>query len=551
VKRCKECAVSTEDACYELVIEIDAPAEVIMTTNLQAVIGSKSQVKSHSFTRKNQANCFAFACVRTSFLGSVLMVFLACQAHAYHKTNRPERMAAHVTSDGGGWTVVYGKEFAHADYIQLGAALVADVYGGYGSATAAYFKSFVDQTIQTFAREASQKSPALAGQLTSALTPDKLFSALKASYNSGARSVRVQISGVDMEVSYATYNRSECTQRPGYCARNEIGLPFSVASLGIKCAEYVPTKEVCLPTPNTYQPYIRFRIYGANSSSIPVAGGSTVPARSAQEYLPTATQSQPINNASYQGSSVDMILKEHQQKIEADRLRLENAKYVNEQDVKLRNQQLEQEQLAKQQRREAKAQRKDEMTSTLVTSGIELLTSLINRPSQQPTQSQSSTDSPQTPIATPTGYAQPQPGYAQAPYPYPQPQPGYAQAPYPYPQPQPGYPQAPYPYPQPQPGYAQAPYPYPQPQPGYPQAPYPYQQPQPAYQQTTAIQITNTSAHLEQEIQFRFSLQIDRSCSQNSMIIKATSGLTTCAFPRPPYQAGRYLFNGQTLDPMR
>jgi hypothetical protein len=57
-------------------------------------------------------------------------------------------------------------------------------------------------------------------------------------------------------------------------------------------------------------------------------------------------------------------------------------------------------------------------------------------------------------------------------------------------------------------------------------------------------------APLEQEIKTRLGLDIDPTCARSSLIIKAMNGQTVCAFPRPPYIAGRYFYNGQILTPM-
>ena len=189
----------------------------------------------------------------------VFSAILTLPSQAYHKTNKFERKAAHANSEGGGWTVIYGKEFTHNDYLALGAALAADIYGGYGSATSAYLKQYAEQTRQQILVEIARKAPQLLPTLANELSLTKLLSALKLSYDSNGRTIQIGSNGINIEVSYATYNRSECTERPGYCAKNAAGLPFSWKAAGIKCEKYVPAREACISTPNTYQPYIRFR----------------------------------------------------------------------------------------------------------------------------------------------------------------------------------------------------------------------------------------------------------------------------------------------------
>jgi hypothetical protein len=221
-------------------------------------------------------------CYPKTFAGRVLgalifFLILSGQAQAYHKTNKFERQAAHANSDGGGWTVIYGKEFTHNDYLALGAALAADIYGGYGSATSAYLKQYADQTRQQILSEITRRAPQLLPTLSNELSLMRLLSALKLSYDSNGRTIQIGSNGINIEVSYATYNRSECTERPGYCAKNAAGLPFSWKAAGIKCEKYVPTREACISTPNTYQPYIRFRF------------GNVAPQRQATSYPPQSS----------------------------------------------------------------------------------------------------------------------------------------------------------------------------------------------------------------------------------------------------------------------
>jgi hypothetical protein len=156
------------------------------------------------------------------------IVALPEKASAYHETNRPdvERSLAE-----GGWIVAYSKEFSHDEYIKLSAALAGDALGGSGSVTSAYFANFARESLQRIISSAKAKAPQTAEALARDLTLEKLLSAIRTSFN--GKQVGLSVAGMRLEVGRATYNRRECLKVFG--------------------------RKKCVSTPNTYQPYIRFK----------------------------------------------------------------------------------------------------------------------------------------------------------------------------------------------------------------------------------------------------------------------------------------------------
>jgi hypothetical protein len=151
-------------------------------------------------------------------------------AYAYHQTNKPE-VKANLEKDG--WIVTYSKEFSHDEYLKLAAAIVADVAVTKGGATTVYFSEFASDSLRQIIKEVQAKAPQALEAVQQGLTPEKLLSAIRTSFNGDK--VTLSLGGVNLEVGRATYNRAECTKIP---------------LLGKKC----------ITTPNTYQPYIRFQV---------------------------------------------------------------------------------------------------------------------------------------------------------------------------------------------------------------------------------------------------------------------------------------------------
>jgi hypothetical protein len=172
-------------------------------------------------------NKFALLCLLAGV--SVTSVIAAPEsASAYHKTNKWE-VRQNLEN---GWITVYSKEFSHAEYMKLATAIAADVVGGSGSVTAAYFQDFAISSLQQVINQVGSKAPQVVPALKRDLTLNKLLSAIKTSFN--GRQVEMSVAGVNLQVGRATYNRAECLKIFG--------------------------KEKCTSTPNTYQPYIRFRL---------------------------------------------------------------------------------------------------------------------------------------------------------------------------------------------------------------------------------------------------------------------------------------------------
>lgn len=188
---------------------------------------------------KSYAKTFISKIAFSFTLGSIIFTGIAINsesASAYHKTNKWE--VRQSLEDG--WIVIYSKEFSHAEYLKLSAAIAADVVGGSGSVTSAYFSDFASESVQGIGEEALRKAPDVADQIIRELTLKKVLSEIKASFKGGR--VELSIAGMQFQIGHAAYNRAECINT-------------------------VVFGERCTPTPNTHQPYIRFRIARSSGSS--------------------------------------------------------------------------------------------------------------------------------------------------------------------------------------------------------------------------------------------------------------------------------------------
>jgi FG-GAP-like repeat len=176
---------------------------------------------------------FPFTLSAITFIG----IFINSEsASAYHKTNKWEVRQ----SLEEGWIVIYSKEFSHAEYLKLSAAIAADVVGGSGSVTSAYFSDFASESVQGIGKEALRKAPDIADQIIRELTLKKVLSEIQASFRGGR--VELSIAGMQFQIGHAAYNRAECIDTGFFGER-------------------------CTPTPNTHQPYIRFRVGSSGSST--------------------------------------------------------------------------------------------------------------------------------------------------------------------------------------------------------------------------------------------------------------------------------------------
>jgi hypothetical protein len=153
-------------------------------------------------------------------------------ALAYHETNRPDIERGLRDNDGGNWIVIYSKELSQKEEAKLAVCIAADVTVSAGSCTNAYFSNFAKESLQKLLQETIEKAPAIVDQVRRDLTRDKILGAIKSSFN--GKQVGLTIAGMEFQVGRATYNRAECLKVFG--------------------------EEICTPTPNTYQPYIRFRV---------------------------------------------------------------------------------------------------------------------------------------------------------------------------------------------------------------------------------------------------------------------------------------------------
>jgi hypothetical protein len=154
-------------------------------------------------------------------------------ALAYHKTNKWDIRQGLEN----GWIVIYSKELSHTEEIKLAAALASDATVSGGGATTIFFGNFAENSLQQISNEAQKKAPQIASTLIRELTIQKLLSAIRVSFN--GKQVELSAAGVKLQVGRATYNRAECLK---------VHIPF------------VGKREKCTSTPNTYQPYIRFKV---------------------------------------------------------------------------------------------------------------------------------------------------------------------------------------------------------------------------------------------------------------------------------------------------
>lgn len=160
------------------------------------------------------------------------VTLLPSDALAYHKTNKWDVRGGLEN----GWVVIYSKELSHTEEAKLAIALASDATVSGGGATTAFFGDFARSSLQQIAQESRKKAPQLAEMLIRDLSVNKLLSAIRTSFN--GKQVELSAAGTKVQVGRATYNRAECIK---------VHIPF------------VGKREKCTSTPNTYQPYIRFR----------------------------------------------------------------------------------------------------------------------------------------------------------------------------------------------------------------------------------------------------------------------------------------------------
>jgi hypothetical protein len=181
-------------------------------------------------------------------------------AFGYHVTNKTEVRRGLSENDGGNWIVIYSKEFSHQEYLKLAAAILTDALTAEldaGAVTTAYFYDFALESLNKVLQESAEKAPSLADQIKKELTLNKVLRAVKASFKGGT--VELSIGGVKFQVGNVSYNRAECTKVFG--------------------------KKQCIPTPNTHQPYIRFKVLQSQVSPSPATEQNTSQNLEAQQKI--------------------------------------------------------------------------------------------------------------------------------------------------------------------------------------------------------------------------------------------------------------------------
>jgi hypothetical protein len=203
----------------------------------------------------------------TSFVSVASLSAGFAQTGAGHQTNKWD-VRRNLEN---GWIVIYSKEFSHEEYLKLIGAIAADVTVSSGSATYAYFSDFAKQSLQQVLYEASRRSPQIYGELLQYLTIDRILSGIKGSFN--GQSIGFGLAGMEFNIGRATYNRSECaaikecvSPRMVQGCDQWVRTPWGSRECVLPtirqdgCNQWVNTGRRCVPTPNTYQPYIRFRV---------------------------------------------------------------------------------------------------------------------------------------------------------------------------------------------------------------------------------------------------------------------------------------------------
>jgi hypothetical protein len=153
-------------------------------------------------------------------------------ASAYHKTNKQE-VRSSLESDG--WIVVYSKEFDHDEYMKFAASTATGT-------VKVWLLDFAKESLRQLITNTARKSQPVSDQIRKNFTAESLVPALKQSFN-GKQVELSPARGVRLQVGRATYNRAECARIPAPTWRDPRR-----------------TLEKCVSTPNTYQPYVRFRV---------------------------------------------------------------------------------------------------------------------------------------------------------------------------------------------------------------------------------------------------------------------------------------------------
>ncbi len=172
-------------------------------------------------------------------------------AYAAHRTNKPEVRS----SLEDGYVVLYTTEFSHQEMLKLAAALAADFSGGSGGFTSVYLANFGRRALRDLDAEVRRKAPDIADELANVLTLTRFLESMDASFD--GKRVGLSISGIEMQVGRATYNRTEC----------EFG--------------------ICVPTPNTYQMYVRIGRNVVGNPSSTASQSSSSPVLEPEFYLMT------------------------------------------------------------------------------------------------------------------------------------------------------------------------------------------------------------------------------------------------------------------------
>lgn len=153
-------------------------------------------------------------------------------ASAYHQTNKQE-VRSSLESDG--WIVVYSKEFDHDEYMKFAASTATGT-------VKVWMLDFAKESLRQLITGTARKSRPISDQIQKNLTAESLVPALQQSFN-GKQVELSPARGVRLQVGRATYNRAECARIPAPTWKNPRR-----------------TLEKCVSTPNTYQPYVRFRV---------------------------------------------------------------------------------------------------------------------------------------------------------------------------------------------------------------------------------------------------------------------------------------------------
>jgi hypothetical protein len=182
------------------------------------------------------------AYVKTCTRPAGLVVMLACSlafsavVATPAKAESSNRNQVRQSLSGGGWTVVWGKNFTEGDWV-LGSAAIAESVAAKNPQP---FLAWFDAVLQeNFAK--------IQGNLVTVNLGDLEALVMRSLSQKGT----VAVAGLDLDAGFATYNRWE---------RIVVEVPDGIEFQGIKSKVKMKRIEKKIPLPNWHQFYVRYRL---------------------------------------------------------------------------------------------------------------------------------------------------------------------------------------------------------------------------------------------------------------------------------------------------